>query len=387
LQRVVALVAEVEQLRTELAARTSEHAQAVHHLHDLQGEVARLQGLVRDLEERAAAVPRLEAELQAGRQTAAAVARERDTAAEQRDHLGAEVQSLRAQVAEISAQTDHLRRLAEELDAVRAERDHLEGLRQAEAHTTEQLRARMSALERSLAEVTVAPEALDKAVQEARARWEAAWQEAERSAVERWQREIAALRQERDAALQQITELRDGHRRAAMPRATHAPTRSGAAALVPAAAARPVPVPPPSRPQDPTPSSRQDEPTKRIPVVPIGLDPQADAQAKKAERRKWVRYPCNHKASCRLFGTKDNQSWPAQFYDVSPTGVGLLVCNAFARGAILAVKVQTSSPLLARPLIARVKNCTALQDGTWLVGCAFVTELTREQLADLLAGQ
>jgi len=86
-----------------------------------------------------------------------------------------------------------------------------------------------------------------------------------------------------------------------------------------------------------------------------------------------------------MFGARADESWPADLLDVSQTGIGLILDRAFAAATVLTVCLQTQAPETARTLLVRVRHCTALQEGRWLVGCKFVVQLKDRELRELLA--
>jgi hypothetical protein len=67
--------------------------------------------------------------------------------------------------------------------------------------------------------------------------------------------------------------------------------------------------------------------------------------------------------------------------DVSAGGVGLLLGEAAAPGAVLLIQLPGPQPGEASNRLARVVHARALPDGYWVVGCQFSRPLADEELA------
>jgi hypothetical protein len=76
--------------------------------------------------------------------------------------------------------------------------------------------------------------------------------------------------------------------------------------------------------------------------------------------------------------------WPASIRDISPKGLGLVLHRRFERGAGLAVELPGPDGKPVDTLLTRVMHITALSGGRWLLGCAFVSELSDDELGSLL---
>jgi hypothetical protein len=96
-----------------------------------------------------------------------------------------------------------------------------------------------------------------------------------------------------------------------------------------------------------------------------------------------VRYRCDESALCRLGGATGYESRWARVRDVSVCGVGLRVSGAIEPGRDLTVEF-TDSASFRRILAARVIHSSAQSDGTWVVGCRFVTPLREDELRAFL---
>jgi PilZ domain len=93
------------------------------------------------------------------------------------------------------------------------------------------------------------------------------------------------------------------------------------------------------------------------------------------ERRIAERRASKQETLTRPLRTADALCWGATVRDISATGIGLTLCYPFCAGAYLAVDVQEPGGRV-RTLLTRVVHAQDLPDGTWHVGCEFVTPLS-----------
>lgn len=111
------------------------------------------------------------------------------------------------------------------------------------------------------------------------------------------------------------------------------------------------------------------------PGVPLGVD-----------CRVVERYPCNLPSACQPIAAREDRDllWPGTIRDISTRGLGLVLARRFERGAGLAVEVSHPGADSKDTLLARVVHATALPEGRWLLGCAFVSEISPDELNALL---
>jgi hypothetical protein len=104
------------------------------------------------------------------------------------------------------------------------------------------------------------------------------------------------------------------------------------------------------------------------------------------ERRAWVRYPRRLQALWQLFGSsRGGENWSATLQDVSQAGLALVLDRAISPATVLSVRLQPATGMTNRPMLVRVRHCTALVDGRWLVGCSFMVKLSDDDLQELAA--
>jgi hypothetical protein len=104
------------------------------------------------------------------------------------------------------------------------------------------------------------------------------------------------------------------------------------------------------------------------------------------ERRTYVRLASDLEATCRSAGAVREVGWPGSVHDISQGGIGLLLTHCFQPGTELAVELREHTGAIRRVVRARVVHASATTNGgnsCWLLGCAFDTPLTEEELEAL----
>jgi hypothetical protein len=106
-----------------------------------------------------------------------------------------------------------------------------------------------------------------------------------------------------------------------------------------------------------------------------------------AEFRVWERHTCGIETACQPIAARgDNAvSWPGEIHDVSVAGLGLVLGRRFERGAGLAIDIPETATAPADTLLAKVVHVTTLPDKRWLLGCAFVSKLSEDEVWRLVA--
>ncbi|HMC66661.1 MAG TPA: PilZ domain-containing protein [Gemmataceae bacterium] len=99
------------------------------------------------------------------------------------------------------------------------------------------------------------------------------------------------------------------------------------------------------------------------------------------ERRAWSRYACNLSAFCRVLGDGTRLAWPARIRDVSIGGVCIQTSRKYEPSAFLAVEPGNEATVPWSTRLVHVLHARRLSDGgDWVLGCAFVSQITNEQL-------
>ena len=102
-------------------------------------------------------------------------------------------------------------------------------------------------------------------------------------------------------------------------------------------------------------------------------------------QRGSVRYRCPPASAGRVFLSEDLEYQRAWLQDLSATGIGLLVSKQVATGLHVTIQIKCSHSQKLYSLHAHAVHATPQADGTWVIGCQFVTPLTRDELEDLLS--
>jgi hypothetical protein len=99
-----------------------------------------------------------------------------------------------------------------------------------------------------------------------------------------------------------------------------------------------------------------------------------------AERRAWVRYPCNLDTLFQPGKARvDHRWWFAKVRDISHTGIGLILPRRFEPGTLLSIALNSKLPAFSRTMEATVVHVMPNPDG-WVIGCTFATALSEEEL-------
>jgi hypothetical protein len=102
------------------------------------------------------------------------------------------------------------------------------------------------------------------------------------------------------------------------------------------------------------------------------------------DRRASVRYYPQQVKAGLVSQPKRGRPWKAMIRDLSTTGIGMVLNQSFETGTQLAIELNSPDGLLAYTVLTRVVHATRLPNGSHVVGCSFVRELSEEELRNLL---
>jgi hypothetical protein len=102
--------------------------------------------------------------------------------------------------------------------------------------------------------------------------------------------------------------------------------------------------------------------------------------------RVYLRHPCDAEASCLTVTDGPKMCWPAHICNISQASVALVVTRRFEKGTSLLIELPSPEPGVILTLLARVVHAAAQPDGSWLLGCLFACDLTREEVEAMLCG-
>jgi hypothetical protein len=113
--------------------------------------------------------------------------------------------------------------------------------------------------------------------------------------------------------------------------------------------------------------------------LPVAPQPSAAPAASAVERRAFVRHFCDIGAVI--------DAWPARVHDISRGGVKAVVGRRFEVGTVLKLELPIAGEENLHMILARVIRVVQEPTGSWCLGCAFVQEISQEELEELLAVQ
>jgi hypothetical protein len=102
--------------------------------------------------------------------------------------------------------------------------------------------------------------------------------------------------------------------------------------------------------------------------------------------RVWERFPCDLPTKCQPVAARQDKDivWSGTLRDISVGGVGVVLSRRFEPGMGLAVELPGAEPGMSETLLARVVYVRRLPEGGWLLGCAFISQLSETELDSLL---
>jgi len=104
----------------------------------------------------------------------------------------------------------------------------------------------------------------------------------------------------------------------------------------------------------------------------------------RGERRRVGRNACNLQTACVVISLVEPVLMTVRVRDISSKGFGLLLPNRVSPGTFLAVKLVSGRQKVPRIVRAQVIHATIITDPkSWLMGCVFVTELRKDEVAGL----
>jgi len=108
------------------------------------------------------------------------------------------------------------------------------------------------------------------------------------------------------------------------------------------------------------------------------------ARPSHAERRVAPRFSANPDASCRVIATDSGEFHPAELHNIATHGLRVVLKHRYDVGTPLVVELVGKNRLLERTLMVRVARVFDHGDGTYGLGCAFLTPLDGHELLTLV---
>lgn len=118
------------------------------------------------------------------------------------------------------------------------------------------------------------------------------------------------------------------------------------------------------------------------PSLALGMQP--TPVVPRSNCRVSERHACDVHTSCQppSFGSGAEEKWDGTIRNISTGGISLVLSRRFERGAGLAIELP--GPAQSATVLARVIHVKPQPDGGWMLGCAFVSPLSDEELRSLL---
>jgi hypothetical protein len=89
-------------------------------------------------------------------------------------------------------------------------------------------------------------------------------------------------------------------------------------------------------------------------------------------------------ARCLPIAAHKEDTWVSCAYDISQSGISLVVNRRFEVGTVLELWLAGTTDGAPRHLFVRVMRQQARSSRRWLLGCKFASPLTEEELKALL---
>ena len=111
----------------------------------------------------------------------------------------------------------------------------------------------------------------------------------------------------------------------------------------------------------------------------------SDIVAALSERRTLRRLPSRLRTPCRLTRVTAEGSWLATVRNVSGKGIGLIANRPFRQGMVLSVELPGKGGKYGKARLLKVSHARP-QAGNkwWVLGGAFYSKLSKEELAGLV---
>jgi hypothetical protein len=103
-----------------------------------------------------------------------------------------------------------------------------------------------------------------------------------------------------------------------------------------------------------------------------------------SERRAFIRHARRLETLWTYLGLDSNYLTGGEVFDLSTTGVGLVLDTTFTADTTLVIRLPTATLGWSSHLV-RVKRCDEVRPGRFRVGCAFVKPLAEAELNALLS--
>ena len=101
----------------------------------------------------------------------------------------------------------------------------------------------------------------------------------------------------------------------------------------------------------------------------------------KTQRRAWLRFRSEQDVACNA--EEANTGWLGRVRDISSGGIALVSKRRFEPATVLMVELETGAGW-PRRLFIQVIHATQEREDRWIIGCAFASPLSEDELQELL---
>ncbi len=115
------------------------------------------------------------------------------------------------------------------------------------------------------------------------------------------------------------------------------------------------------------------------------MDTKESSAPQTFERRAYIRYARKLETFWTYLGVGSSDRASGEVFDLSTTGVGLRLDQAFPPGSTLVLRLPTTTLGWSSHLV-RVIRCDETSAGQFTVGCTFVKPLSLTQFESLVRG-
>jgi PilZ domain len=102
------------------------------------------------------------------------------------------------------------------------------------------------------------------------------------------------------------------------------------------------------------------------------------------ERRASTRYPCNLATSCRLAASVKDKGSSARVRNISAGGISLVTTQEFSSGHVVTIELRSMTRNFVRLRDVRVIYCIEHPSGDFILGGAFTSPLTDDEVKAFL---
>jgi hypothetical protein len=113
-------------------------------------------------------------------------------------------------------------------------------------------------------------------------------------------------------------------------------------------------------------------------------EPTANSDGPIAERRVWIRYPCELPGTCRPVLSEAEVIWTSNTSNISCGGIALAAERRFERNTLLTLEMKHPKNDRPKKCVVKVVRVHPNPKGGWLLGCTFTAPFADEEMRELV---